>query len=906
MVMHIYLNRILFGMLLTLSAFALAPQATAQSDVETGLDVFPGGLDIASFGVTQDKPATFSAQYVRIDSSTGQLSITANLARGYHVYSVTQATGGPTPTTIRIDEKSRVKLIGSFEPDSPPLTSVNEAWPGLTIEEHNEKVVWTAKVELPADFAQPVDVAVKSLVCMTDGSCIPFEETLVAAFKETAIAKTAPAPEPSDAPVASTAPEMETAPAISLEPAADSPPAPFRDQEYVVQWSGQIEPAIVAPGQRATLLFTAKPDSKYHVYPAAVDDAESSTNFTIAKKSGLRIGEPVPSTEPLVDSSLGVAGSIEYHESEVTWSLPIVVPSDATTGNKEIEGSIVYQACTTTSCLPPKALQFKAQLVVGERSEGLPVTGYVTFVTAPFAATLDAAATTRWVDVIKDEAESPPKINSLLQQAPMASAPLGNEPATSATRGDDQAGDKTDQAADKSDKAGDKTDIAKQAKADQPPGVTEPSGFPLPAILAMAICGGLILNLMPCVLPVVGLKVMAFAEQAGENRGRVLLLNLWYTLGILVVFWALAVLATLPSLSFSWGQQFTYFEFRYGVTLLVFAMALSFLGVWEIPIPGFVGGNSTQKLQRKEGFSGAFFKGIFTTMLATPCSGPLLGTVFAFTIDKPAIITFSVFTAVGFGMALPYLLIAIYPGLLAYFPKPGAWMDTLKQFLAFLLLGTVVYLFAGFSDQDRVPVFASLIAVWFGCWVIGQVPGWSSLNRRLCAWAAGVSSATVICILAFRLLAPGPPVLNWEPYDEARLQELQGEGRTVLIDFTAKWCINCIVNYNVAINTVETSKLVEELDAVPMLADWTDQNDEIKNKLLELNSNSIPVLAIYPGRNPKSPIVLRDLLSQGDVLKALRKAGSSVDPSVEQSSVEQSSVEQSSVEQLSQLLPGND
>ena len=394
----------------------------------------------------------------------------------------------------------------------------------------------------------------------------------------------------------------------------------------------------------------------------------------------------------------------------------------------------------------------------------------------------------------------------------------------------------------------------------------------------MAICGGLILNLMPCVLPVVGLKVMAFAEQAGENRGRVLMLNLWYTLGILVVFWALAILASLPSLSFKWGEQFTYFEFRYGVTLLVFAMALSFLGVWEIPIPGFVGGNTTQKLQRKEGASGAFFKGIFTTILATPCSGPLLGTVFAYTIDQPAYITFGVFTAVGFGMALPYLLIAIYPGLLAYFPKPGAWMDTFKQLLAFLLLGTVVYLFNGFSDQHRVWVFASLIGIWFGCWLVGQVPAWDSLNRRLIAWAGGIVSATLICVLGFRLLVPGPPVLNWEPYDEARLQELHGKGRTVLIDFTAKWCPNCKFNYNVAINTPATSKLVDELDAIPMLADWTDQNEEIKTKLLELNSNSIPVLAIYPGRNPQAPIVLRDILTQGDVLKALRKAGSSVDP----------------------------
>src|SRR5690606_16364336 len=147
------------------------------------------------------------------------------------------------------------------------------------------------------------------------------------------------------------------------------------------------------------------------------------------------------------------------------------------------------------------------------------------------------------------------------------------------------------------------------------------------------LVGGLILNLMPCVLPVVGLKIMSFASQAGENRRKVLGLNAAYTLGILIVFWALAVLAIVSTYSWgreflgiegqlSWGQQFQFFAFRYGVILLVFALALSFLGVWEIPLPGFVGGKSTQQLQRQEGFSGAFFKGIFTTLLATPCSGP--------------------------------------------------------------------------------------------------------------------------------------------------------------------------------------------------------------------------------------------------------------------------------------------
>lgn len=121
--------------------------------------------------------------------------------------------------------------------------------------------------------------------------------------------------------------------------------------------------------------------------------------------------------------------------------------------------------------------------------------------------------------------------------------------------------------------------------------------------------------------------------------------------------------------------------------------------------------------------------------------------------------------------------------------------------------------------------------------------------------------------------------MAWEPYDEARLRQLQSEGRTVLVDFTAKWCVNCIVNYNIAINTPQTGRLVNELNAVPMLADWTDHDEAIRAKLQELNSNSIPVLAIYPGNDPENPIVLRDLLTQGEVLTALRQAGGSVDAS---------------------------
>lgn len=194
-------------------------------------------------------------------------------------------------------------------------------------------------------------------------------------------------------------------------------------------------------------------------------------------------------------------------------------------------------------------------------------------------------------------------------------------------------------------------------------------GSSLALTLGFALLGGLVLNFMPCVLPVIGLKVLSFVEQSGNDRGRLVTLNLSYTAGMLTVFMLLALLASLAQLglssqSFAWGQLNTLLGYKIGITVLVFAMALSFLGVWEIPIPGFAGSGAAVDLAAKEGVPGAFYKGVFTTILATPCSGPFLGPVFGATLSQPAGVTFLIFACIGLGMASPYLLISLFPALL--------------------------------------------------------------------------------------------------------------------------------------------------------------------------------------------------------------------------------------------------
>jgi thiol:disulfide interchange protein len=294
--------------------------------------------------------------------------------------------------------------------------------------------------------------------------------------------------------------------------------------------------------------------------------------------------------------------------------------------------------------------------------------------------------------------------------------------------------------------------------------------------LGLGFLGGTILNLMPCVLPVIGLKILSFAQQAGKNRKTILALNLWFSLGLLSVFWLLAGLSAF--LNLGWGEQFTFTWFKLLMTGVVFVMALSFLGTWEIPIPGFSGSGKTDELQKQEGMSGAFFKGIFTTILATPCSGPLLGPIFAYTLNKPPYVTFLLFSSIGLGMASPYLVIGAVPSMIRFLPKPGMWMETFKEFMGFLLLGTVVYLFTTIDRDYFIASLTMLMGLWFGCWMIGRIPySRVGLRREGTGSALGAVASAVIGMMAFTFLVPQDKLLPWAPYSPGPLLRRRPRGR---------------------------------------------------------------------------------------------------------------------------------
>lgn len=440
--------------------------------------------------------------------------------------------------------------------------------------------------------------------------------------------------------------------------------------------------------------------------------------------------------------------------------------------------------------------------------------------------------------------------------------------------------------------------------------------------LGFGFLGGILLNLMPCVLPVIGLKILSFVEQSGHDRRTAFLLNAWYSLGLLAVFWALAALGIVLKLSIDltlqWGGLFQYPAFNVFIAALVFTMALAFLGVWEFPVPGFVGRGRAVELAAREGMSGAFFKGMITTILATPCTGPLMGPAVGWAVAQPPYTVLAVFTSVGLGMASPYLLIGAFPKLIRFLPKPGAWMETFQQIMGFVLLGTVVFVFTFLETSYIVSTIGLLFTLWLACWWVGRTPpaaessfkarrwmeaaaivglGWlllfpgldTVLPERLAGWGRGLREVMRARLEERAAAAAGQAKiasrsqyeLPWQPFTTRQaLEELLNSGKTVLVDFTADWCATCKTLEALYLNTREVRDLVERNGVVTVKADCTSAESEGSSMLKLLGGGGVPVVAIFPAGRPNEPVRFIGGYTQAKVLDALEKAGPSKPPAL--------------------------
>lgn len=373
--------------------------------------------------------------------------------------------------------------------------------------------------------------------------------------------------------------------------------------------------------------------------------------------------------------------------------------------------------------------------------------------------------------------------------------------------------------------------------------------YPLALVLSLAFLAGLILNVMPCVLPVIGLKIMSFVNQAGSHYGRVVLLNLVFSAGIISVFLLLATLAAFFQLG--WGGLYQQLGFTVLMISVVFVFGLSFLGVWEIPIPGFSGspGNG-----QKEGLFGAFLKGVLTTFLATPCSGPLLVPAVVWAMAQPMFITYLVFFAMGVGMAAPYLLLGLFPQLVRTLPRPGNWMVLFKQLMGFVLMAAVVFFLSAVPEKYETSTLTLLVFLAIACWLVGQISIAAETPEKVRSSAFALAVAGFGIYFSFFLLIPKHE-LNWQPYSKAKLNQLLDAGQPVFVDFTAEWCGTCKTNERLALNSKLMKAYFEERGVVTLKADFTEnlpEGDELL-KALGNEATAIPYYAYYP-QGEKSPV----------------------------------------------------
>jgi thiol:disulfide interchange protein len=392
----------------------------------------------------------------------------------------------------------------------------------------------------------------------------------------------------------------------------------------------------------------------------------------------------------------------------------------------------------------------------------------------------------------------------------------------------------------------------------------------LEAIL-FGIIAGFILNFMPCVLPVVSIKVMSFVQHVDKSRRMVFLLGLTFSMGILTSF---AVLASLASFfGYMWGGLFQHRIFLIIITGIVFALALSMFGVYTLNIPSPAG---RAVKPRENMFADAYIKGLFATLLATPCSGPFLGGTLAWTLSRPPLVIFLVFMCIGLGMSLPYLLLTLNPRLLRFIPKPGPWIKTFEQVMAFLLMFTVIYLIGVFDESSRLPAIAFMGFIAVGFWQYGRFGSIVQTRmRRLASFIVLIGIVAAGYFISFDYLYAERGVYKIPASDVSieRVLENRDSGRISMIDFTAEWCPNCRLVEKTSLYTRSVSSAVKADGVDFMKADVTDANPTAERLLLLFNSRSIPLLVVIPpGGSFVKPIVLRDIYTEGDVLKALKMA----------------------------------
>jgi len=415
---------------------------------------------------------------------------------------------------------------------------------------------------------------------------------------------------------------------------------------------------------------------------------------------------------------------------------------------------------------------------------------------------------------------------------------------------------------------------------------------PLWQMLFFAFIGGLILNIMPCVLPVIALKILGFVSEAKSEPRRVRKLGLIYALGVLISFLVLAAIVIGVKAAghhAGWGMQFGSPIFIVCLITLISLVALNLFGIFEVTLGGRAL-DTAGELASKHGAAGAFFNGVLATILATPCTAPFLGAALGFAFLQSTSIIVLIFLTVGLGLASPYILLSWNPAWLKFLPKPGAWMEKFKIAMGFPMLATVMWLFnvaASTYGKNVLWLGIFLVLVAFAAWIFGEffqrgrqrkgialalvlillIGGYAFALEKELDWRAPFMETT-----AAGSLKEAPDGIDWQRWSPEAVAKARSEGKPVLVDFTADWCLTCQVNKKTSIEISSVRKKLKDLNAIALIGDYTHFPDAITTELNRFNRAGVPLVLVYPKDASAPPMVLPEVLTPNIVLNALDRA----------------------------------
>jgi thiol:disulfide interchange protein DsbD len=404
----------------------------------------------------------------------------------------------------------------------------------------------------------------------------------------------------------------------------------------------------------------------------------------------------------------------------------------------------------------------------------------------------------------------------------------------------------------------------------------------------LAFIGGILLNLMPCVFPVLFIKGLALVQSSQHERHRLRAHGWVYTLGILVSFWvvvAILVILRAAGRQLGWGFQFQSPTFLALMAMLLFFLGLALAGQFEIGLSLTSAGGS---LAQKQGYAGSFFTGVLAMVVATPCTAPFMGAAIGYALAHSAWVSFAIFSALALGLALPYLALAYFPGWARILPKPGAWMEVLKQAVSIPIFATVIWLVWVFTQIAGTTALMGLLAAFLllaiAGWFLGRWPGKTGATTIAAIVLIAAIGASVWSVRAFGEPSPAETArlasdiaagkfakaeTAWQPFTPALLAQSRAQGKPVFVDFTASWCLSCQVNERLILRRADVEQRLRDSGAVLLRADWTNQDPDITQTLAALGRSGVPTYALYPA-DPSAPAhVLPEVLTPGIVLDAL-------------------------------------